>query len=141
MTGGDHLEIVLRNRPAEREGLVRALEDFGVAHGLPARVIQSADLALEEHLTNVFLHAFSGDVDREVRVRLRCGENGLEVEIADDGPAFDPSRQGLVDVSAPLEDRKVGGLGIHLMRQSMDAIEYRREDGKNILRLSKGFER
>ncbi len=140
MTGSGHLEIVLRNLPADRKRLVGELTGFAASRHVPDRAIHAVDLALEEHLTNVFHHAYAGSIEGVVRVRLACTGSFLEIEIEDEGPPFDPTGSGEVDVSVPLEQRAMGGLGIHLMRQFMDVLEYRREKGRNILRMTKRFE-
>ena len=134
------MEVVLTNRPEEKPRLLRALEAFAAEHRLPAKVLQAADLALEEHVTNVLKYAYADTAPHQIRVRLSCDERTLHVEVEDDGRAFNPLDVPPVDTSVPLERRPVGGLGIHLMRQFMDALDYRREGGRNILRMTKRLE-
>ena len=131
------MEIVLTNRPEEKPRLLRALEAFATEHRLPAKVLQAADLALEEHVTNVWHYAYADAALHEIRVRLSCDERALLVEVEDDGRAFNSLDVPPVDTSVSLEQRPVGGLGIHLMRQFMDTLDYRREGGRNILRMTK----
>jgi anti-sigma regulatory factor (Ser/Thr protein kinase) len=57
----------------------------------------------------------------------------LIADVSDGGAPFDPLAQPAPDIHAPIEERKVGGLGIHLLRTLMDAVEYRRADGRNHL--------
>jgi anti-sigma regulatory factor (Ser/Thr protein kinase) len=64
----------------------------------------------------------------------RAGEN-IVIRVCDDGVAFDPSAAPQVDVEQPLEERRVGGLGIHLVRQFVEQLEYRRLEGRNDLKL------
>ena len=135
--GASRLEIVLTNRPEEQPRLLRALEAFVAEHRLPAKVLQAADLALEEHVTNVLHYAYADAALHEIRVRLSCDERALLVEVEDDGRAFNSLDVPPVDTSVSLEQRPVGGLGIHLMRQFMDTLDYRREGGRNILRMTK----
>ena len=131
------MEIVLTNRPEGKQRLLRALEAFAAEHRLPAKVLQATDLALEEHLTNVSKCAYADTALHEIRVRLSCDERALHVEVEDDGRAFNPLDVPPVDTSVSLEQRPIGGLGVHLMRQFMDALDYRREGGRNILRMTK----
>lgn len=136
------MEITLNNRPEERQRLVKALESFGREQNLPAKAIQAADLALEEHLTNVFAHGLDNDADAQLVVRLARNGGWLEIEIEDEGRPFNPLSQPPVDTSLPLEERPPGGLGIHLIRRFMDELTYRREGERNIFimrkRLQKG---
>ena len=134
------MEIVLTNRPEEEPRLLRALEALAAEHRLPAKVLQAADLALEEHVTNVFKHAYADTALHEICVRLSCDGRALYVEVEDDVRAFDPLETPLVDTSIPLEERPIGGLGVHLMRRCMDTLDYRREGSRNILRMTKRLE-
>lgn len=138
--GASRLEIVLTNRPDEMKRLLQALEAFATEHRLPAKVLQAADLALAEHVTNVLKYAYADSTAHEIRVRLSCDEGVLHAEVQDDGRAFNPLEVPPVDTSVPLEQRSLGGLGIHLMRQFMDTLDYRREGGRNILRMTKRLE-
>jgi len=133
------LEIVLQNRPEEKPRLLKALETFAAEHDLPAKVCQAVDLALEEHLTNVLNYAYPDSASHEIRIRLSCEERTLHVEVEDDGRAFNPLQAPPVDTSLPLEQRPIGGLGVHLMRQFMDTLDYRREGDRNILHMTKRF--
>ena len=61
----------------------------------------------------------------------------LAIEIADDGRAFDPLQAPAPDIGASLQDRAMGGLGIYLVRKTMDTVAYRRQDGRNVVTLTK----
>ena len=131
------MEIVLTNQAAQRQRLLTALEAFTEEHHLPASVRQAADLALEEHLTNILRYAYDDTQLHEIRVRFELNQDGLVIEVEDDGRAFDPLQRPRVDTALPLESKPMGGLGIHLIRQVMDDVSYRREANRNILRLHK----
>jgi anti-sigma regulatory factor (Ser/Thr protein kinase) len=131
------VEIVLTNQPEDRQNLAAALEAFARQNQLPARVLQAADLSLEEHITNILRYAYDDAQPRRICVRLDVLGGCLQIEVADDGRPFDPLQKPRVDTSLPLEDKPVGGLGIHLIRQFMDEIQYCREANLNILRLRK----
>lgn len=73
----------------------------------------------------------------EVKVSLAVSDGEMVLGIEDDGPAFDPLDAPEPDVEAALEDRPVGGLGIYLLREMMDRLEYARVDGRNCLTLHK----
>ena len=131
------MEIVLQNRPEDRPRLVQALRDFAREHRLAATVVQVADLALEEHLTNIMNYGYEDGRVHEIRVRLALEGESLAVEVEDDGKPFDPLQRPPPDTTIPLEARPIGGLGIHLIRKSMDEVRYRRERDKNILSMRK----
>ena len=99
------------------------------------------NLALEEAVSNVMLYAYpdtnEGKVIVEfVRTTDDQGENIL-FTITDSGIPFDPTQRKEVDVTLSAEERAIGGLGIHLVKQLMDSIVYHREENKNVLTLMK----
>jgi anti-sigma regulatory factor (Ser/Thr protein kinase) len=92
------------------------------------------DLVLEEALVNVFRYAYPPDTPGEVRLGWRSGENGgLPVVICDSRREFDPLSKAPPDLTADLEDRPVGGLGIHLIRQIAASVQYQRIGDMNQL--------
>jgi serine/threonine-protein kinase RsbW len=131
------LELILKNKPEEKRRLEPALQEFAREHNLPAKVLQAVDLALVEHLTNVMTYGYEEAAPRDVRIRLTVDGGWVQVEVEDDGRPFNPLAAPRVDTSLPLEEKPVGGLGIHIIRQFMDELDYHRTGGKNILRMRK----
>ena len=109
----------------------RVREEYNLAPPLTARI----NLALEEAVCNVIMYAYpegtAGTMDLDA---VREG-NQLRFTLADRGKAFDPTAVPEANFSASLEDRPIGGLGIHLVRSIMDSISYSRLDGKNVLTM------
>jgi anti-sigma regulatory factor (Ser/Thr protein kinase) len=132
-----HLQVVLKNKPEEKRKLLAALQEFAHAEHLPARVLQGADLALEEHLTNLMNYAYDDKLAHEILVRCAVDQDTLIIEVEDDGIPFNPLLNPEVDTSVPLKDKPIGGLGIHLIRRFMDKLDYRREAGRNVLTMRK----
>jgi len=131
------LEVILLNRRSEIARLQDQLEGLGSHHGLPPRTLHEVQLAVEEHLANILKHGFDDQGEHPIRVRVLVHATELRIEVEDDGRPFDPLKHPSPDLSQPLDTRPVGGLGIHMMRNFMDQIEYRRADGKNILVMTK----
>jgi len=131
------LVLNLKNDPAETERLTARLTEFGSRHALPHRIVADVNLALEEAITNIVLYAYDDADDHQIGVLVSLTDGLLTAELIDDGRAFDPLQVAAPDVSAPLEDRPIGGLGIYLVRHLMDDIQYRREDGRNHLVFTK----
>lgn len=95
-------------------------------------------LATEEILVNVISYAYPGQ-NGEVTVSTdqTSGREGLRVEISDTGIPFDPLSKPAPDLTVPIKDRQIGGLGIFLLREIMSEVSYRRENGRNILTFIK----
>jgi sigma-B regulation protein RsbU (phosphoserine phosphatase) len=100
-------------------------------------VAMSLNLAMEEAVVNAMTYAYppetTGDVDIEACANDKC----VKFTITDWGIAFDPTGKDDVDTTLSAEERPIGGLGIHLVRQIMDSVNYERIDGKNVLTLRK----
>jgi anti-sigma regulatory factor (Ser/Thr protein kinase) len=137
LPGSAVLEIILKNRSEEKRRLLAALESFVGAHQLPRPVFRAADLVLEEHLTNVMTYAYEDQQEHEIRVRLEASDAELVIEVEDDGRAFDPTQAPEVDTSLPLDQKPIGGLGIHFIRHCMDEVRYQRRANRNVLRMTK----
>ena len=98
-------------------------------------MIFKVNLVLDELSVNIVNY---GGEASEIEVSLAADADEVRVEIADDGRPFDPLNDAMEpDLDAPLEDRAIGGLGIHLVREMMDELHYSREDGKNRLAMVK----
>ncbi|MDO9033631.1 MAG: ATP-binding protein [Methanoregula sp.] len=123
----DILEI-----PKVSVALDRALR----VHGFSEEEILDSQLAVEEAITNVIVHGYE-QVKGKIVITCRVTHALAEVQIEDSAPPFNPLSIPDPDISGDLEDRKIGGLGIFLIRQVMDDIVYRYENGKNILVMVK----
>jgi anti-sigma regulatory factor (Ser/Thr protein kinase) len=104
--------------------------------GLAGELLFKLMLAIEEAATNVVSYAFAEvPPPHRFRVRLDIDAKRCTAELVDNGRPFDPSAAPPPDLTKPLEEREAGGLGIHLLRNMADRIEYRRENGENRLRI------
>lgn len=129
MTG--RLDMSLQNDVQEVARVIDSLEEFGAGRGIaPEQTLRFA-LALDELVTNIILHGFAGRSGGIIRLVVEHSDGVLKAELIDDGPPFDPF---LAEVEAPggdIEHRRVGGLGISLVKASMDRTGYRRDGGFN----------
>jgi serine/threonine-protein kinase RsbW len=113
-----------------------ALENAMKEHAFTDEDILDVQLAVEEAITNVIVHGYKNNTG-EIRLTFRTTLGLVEVQIEDTAPPFDPLSIPEPDLTGDIENRRIGGLGIFLIRQVMDGIVYRYEDGKNILVLVK----
>lgn len=95
------------------------------------------NLAVEEAVANVINYAYPAETKGYVNIVAQADDEQLVFTISDSGEPFDPTAREEVDITLPAEERPIGGLGIHLVRNIMDYINYNRIDGKNVLTLSK----
>ena len=130
------MDLELQATPEEVMRAVEALQAYGQAQGLPEKTIFALALALEECGSNIVNHGLQRDAQKTFQVAIEHKQGSFVIELRDRGPEFDPT--GTVARKAQAEDDDVpGGWGIELVRRNVDEIQYRREDGENILRLTK----
>ncbi|GHV46844.1 hypothetical protein FACS1894204_09280 [Synergistales bacterium] len=119
----------------EVQGFVRdIMARAGAAQGVIGRV----ELVVEEVFVNIAHYAYKEEnVEGEVTVRCFADSDNISLEFIDSGAPFNPIEQENPDITLGIAERKIGGLGIFMMKKIMDTVEYRREDEKNILYMSK----
>ena len=128
----------LRNDPGELERLGEWAEALSLTLGLTPDVAFAADLCLQEAVGNVIEHAFADGAPHEIGVSAVRAGRGLIVEIEDDGRPFDPLTAPPPVQATRLEDVRIGGLGVHLIRRFATGVRYAREAGRNRLTLTIG---
>ena len=125
--------------PARLENLaafIAPVAAFARNLGFPAERVGQVELALEEALVNIFTYAY-GDHPQDAEVSWHSDESGtLVIEIRDWGTPFDVLQAEAPDLQADMNQRKVGGLGIYIIRQLMDHVAYRYESRQNVLTLT-----
>jgi len=131
------LELTLANRSSELQRLASEVERFAQSQRIPDADVHALSLALDEVITNTISYGYDDQGAHEIRVRLTLAHGRLSAEVEDDGRPFDPLTTPQPDLTSAVEDRPVGGLGIHLVRSLMEQVDYRRESGKNHLIMSK----
>ena len=114
-----------------------AFAGFAEAHALPAAVRRSVNVALDELLANALAHGRVGLDPSSVTVEVELDQEHVTVILTDDGTPFDPFGQDAPDTTLSVDERPIGGLGIHLVRQLMDQVSYQRRDDHNVVVLVK----
>lgn len=104
-------------------------------HAVAASTIYATQLALEELISNVIRHGYDDDRPHDIVLSIRVRESGVELELVDDGREFDPVTAPEVALDVPLAERRVGGLGVHLVRKFVREIRYERRENRNHLWL------
>jgi sigma-B regulation protein RsbU (phosphoserine phosphatase) len=137
----DGVEITLRNDLSELDRVSRGLDEFGAHQRLEPQVVRDLNLALEEILANIISYGYADDREHQIRVRLAVQRGEVEVDVEDDGRPFNPLDAPAPDTAGPVSERPVGGLGIHLVRNLMDGLEYERRGDRNRLVMRKRTER
>jgi serine/threonine-protein kinase RsbW len=132
------MRFTIKNNCDQVADVLARIEAYLEEQDVPMDAVMTSSLCLEEILSNSVKYAFSDDACHEVTVDVSISPVELSFEIVDAGAAFDPLHDAPEpDIDAPVEERRIGGLGIHLVKNLMDDVVYRRVDGRNHLCLSK----
>jgi len=119
----------------EFEALNRELAEFLDANAVRPGVAYAVHLAVEEMVLNVMKHAYGGNTDRFVDLALEVNAPDVTVQIEDDGAPFDPRQVLPPALDVPARERRVGGLGIHLVRSVAESLDYERAGERNRVRI------
>ena len=129
----------LKSNLSELDELCRHLETFGQKTGLSKKFVFEVNLVLDELFTNIISYGFDDDGEHSIKVTITPENGGLYLCIEDDGKPFNPVEFEAPDMSCSIEECKIGGLGIHIIRKLMDDICYERCKDKNVLTMKKGL--
>ncbi|MCP4560799.1 MAG: ATP-binding protein [Bosea sp.] len=94
------------------------------------------NLALDELITNTIAYGYAERKDGEIDIEMRRHDDRVVVRLIDQAVAFDPFEVAVADTTSSLEDRPVGGLGIHFVRTLIDEVSYSRDDDRNVITLT-----
>ncbi|MFN0088358.1 MAG: ATP-binding protein [Blastocatellia bacterium] len=133
----ERLEITIGNASAEIGRISEEIDYFVVRHGLPDKIAFELNLAIDEILANIISHGYDDPGPHAIELRCALADGEITLEVEDGGRAFNPFDAPPPDLTASIEDRPIGGLGVHIVRTLMDHVEYRRRDEKNIVILRK----
>jgi len=134
---GPRFRMTIGADPGEVAGVTTAFARFADAHALPAPIRRSVSVVLDELLHNTIAYGFAGRAGGEVTIDAELRADRLCVTLSDDGQPFDPFGMAAPDTALPVEARRIGGLGIHLVRRMMDDVSYHRRADRNVVTLAK----
>ena len=129
--------LVLQNEIPEISKLTLFIDELGEELGLSPELVFNLNLVLEEAVSNIILYAYPKGEHENISLTAKKTENQLLFVLTDTGKEFDPTLMPDADVNLAAKDRQIGGLGIFLIRQIMNQVEYQRIDGRNVLTLGK----
>jgi len=129
--------LILHNDIQQIPQLAEFVETIAADKNLDQATAMSLNLALEEAVTNVILYAYPDGIDGLVDIEAYIRPDCLEFILSDNGKPFDPTAAPDADITLGVNERSIGGLGIYLVRNIMDTVSYRYENGKNVLTMIK----
>lgn len=130
-------KLTIVNQISQLEELAGFFEATSEEWDLPMVVSLNLNLVLEELVTNIIFYGYDDQNTHEITINIVLNNNLINIQLEDDGKQFDPLLAPEPDINQGIEDRKIGGLGIHFVRKIMDDITYERLDNRNRLTLTK----
>jgi serine/threonine-protein kinase RsbW len=130
------VEFVLRNDNVDVRRLADVIEYMAELFAIPEPQVYRLNLALDELITNIIAYGYPGERAGRIDVEMRRRGDWIDVQLADDAIAFDPFSIAAPDLDTDLEERPIGGLGIHFVRTLIDEVSYRREGDQNVVTLT-----
>jgi sigma-B regulation protein RsbU (phosphoserine phosphatase) len=131
------LDMTLKNQLTEIDRFKESFNAFSEENGIPTPIRRELNIVFDDLLNNVVSYAYQDEKEHEIEVRVEATGERIVVSIADDGIPFNPFDADTPDTGLALEERSLGGLGIHLVLNVMDKVAYQRRTDKNVLTMVK----
>ena len=131
------LSLRIKNLLEEIPPATELAAQWLVTRGVPLEETYFARMAIDEIVSNCVKYGYDDANEHHIEVELALANGRLMISITDDGHFFNPLDHPEPDTSLPIEERPIGGLGIHLLRKMADHIEYERTFERNRLRIHK----
>ena len=129
--------FTLKNQLADLAPLADRIRASLDGLGLSERDLFCIDLVCDELITNTIKYGYADTAEHQIAVNLSVRPHEIVIELEDDGQPFNPLNNATPDTTLALQDRPIGGLGIHLLREMMDHCDYRHINGKNCVTFQK----
>jgi anti-sigma regulatory factor (Ser/Thr protein kinase) len=122
---------------AEIGVLAEAIDAWAEGLDLPMKTVMETNLMLDELITNIVSYGYQSEAGHPIEVALHLAGDTLTIRLADSGPPFNLLDAAEADTALSLEDRDIGGLGIHFVRKLAQSIAYARENDQNVVTIEK----
>jgi len=130
-------EIKLKNRIDELKHVAQFIEEIGKELGLDMELQMNLNLVLEEMVSNVIFYAYPEGTEATIELATESDGKVLTFLLSDQGQEFDPTQKDDPDLDINPAERKLGGMGIYIVKNIMDHVTYQRLEGRNLLTMKK----
>ena len=131
----ERLRFKINNDFEELKILNRSVRTFLSTISIASKTVYKVNLILEEMITNIIKYGYDDDKQHEIEVNINITKEYIRLRIIDDGNEFDTAMSPNPDTDIPLEQMRIGGLGIFLVKNISNNIKYKRHKKKNVLRV------
>ena len=131
------MELVVDAKTEKLDEVLEFIDGFLEEHGCPMKTLNQINIAAEEIFVNIAHYSGS----EKASITLTESDGTVSITFADTGTPYDPLARPDPDVTLPAEERGIGGLGIYIVKKTMDSVSYTHKDGYNILTIRKVMKR
>jgi len=136
----DCCTISIPNKLTEIRHVAEVIENLSVEWKLLPKLSKQLNLAIEEVVSNIIFYAYSDKKEHVITLEIKNQEKGICIQVTDDGKSFNLLESGCeVDINTSIEERKIGGLGIHILKTLVDEIKYERRGEWNVVQITKYY--
>jgi anti-sigma regulatory factor (Ser/Thr protein kinase) len=129
--------LIIKNDIADITSAIKFFSDFSRGHDLPELFVNAVSPVFDEILTNIIFYGYPDEEEHLIEITFDYRDKRLTLIFTDEGQSFNPLVRDAPDRRSPLGERKLGGLGISLVKKIMDGVEYERHQDNNVLTLTK----
>ena len=137
----DDFQLTIKNELSNIDLVNDRFKAFAHGKEIPKNVVGAVCMVFDDLLTNIISYAYKDDEQHDIGIQVFLKKNSIVIIIIDDGFPFDPFQGDAPETQLSIEERDVGGLGIHLVKEIMDDVSYQRKTNQNIVTLTKYFEK
>ena len=134
------IEFTIKNDLIEIDRVNDDFREFSSKHEVPKRTIGTVCMALDELLTNIISYGYEDKLEHSITLKISLLPDSLVIVITDDGIPFNPFNREDPDTDLDIDEREIGGLGVHLVKKMFDHVSYQRNVNENMVTLVKNIE-
>ncbi|MBX3006405.1 MAG: ATP-binding protein [Melioribacteraceae bacterium] len=132
-------KLIIENKSENLERVLDFVEQFALSINLEDNITYDIKLAVDEAVSNIVRHGYVDNENHLIEIELNQKDDEINITIIDDAQEFNLLDYEVVNFDKPIDERSPGGLGIFLIKETMDQIKWQRKEGKNILSLTKNI--
>ncbi len=130
-------KIEIKNKLPELENVVKFLGEFGKENNILPKIVSIYNIVLDEILSNTIMYGYEDKEEHTIAIEFELSKSMLICKVTDDAVEFDPTKVAKPDLSLDVESKRIGGLGIHIVKKMTDYFSYKRDNNKNIVLFKK----
>ena len=131
----EQIEFTIKSSLEEMQLLNYKVREFLKRLNIASNVVYKVNLVIEEMITNIIKYSYDDKNLHEINIYIKIDPDQIYIKLIDDGKEFDATLSPDPEINVPVEEMKIGGLGIHIVKHITEDIKYHRDEGKNILHV------